>query len=86
MDGTQPDARPDVQGASRGTGDPQRDADRAGGGRRAEGSTEYAANAEPGPSADHGYVEGGPEAGNREAGADHGTAANLDPHEPPGQG
>ena len=44
--GTGPDAQPHVKGASRGKGD-QRDADKAGGGRRAEPSTEYTANAEP---------------------------------------
>lgn len=68
MDETTPDARPDVQGASRAQDDPERDADAAGGGRRAGASTEYAANAEPGPLT-----------GDR-------TAADLDPHEPPGQG
>jgi hypothetical protein len=72
----QPDARPDVQGASRGTGD-ARDAERAGAGRRAAPSTEYAANAEPGTDPEDGYVEGGTRSG---------TAADLDPHEPPGQG
>jgi hypothetical protein len=86
MEGTQPDARPDVLGASRGQDDPERDADAAAGGRRAEASTEYAANAEPGPSAEDGYVEGGAGPGPVEAGTDHGTAADLDPHEPPGQG
>jgi hypothetical protein len=67
---------PDVRGASRGQGDPQRDADAAGAGRRAGATSEYAANGEPGPSADEGPVDG----------ADHGTAADIDPHEPPGQG
>lgn len=74
--GTEPDARPHVQGASRGKGD-HRDAEQAGGGRRAEGSTEYSANAEPEESPDSGYVEPAEKAG---------TAADLDPHEPPGQG
>jgi hypothetical protein len=46
--GNEPDAHPENQGASRGTGDPQRDAERAGRGKRSEASTEYAANAEPG--------------------------------------
>jgi hypothetical protein len=77
VEGTQPDARPDVKGASRGTGDPARDADEAGGGQRAGASTEYAANGEPGGSAEEGYVEGG---------ADPGRAGDLDPHEAPGQG
>ena len=76
MDGTEPDERPDVQGASRGKGD-RDDADTAGGGTRAGASTEYAANAEAGRSDEEGYVEGGGEGG---------TAANVDPHEPPGQG
>ena len=76
MDGTQPDARPDVQGASRGKGD-RDDAAAAGGGERSGASTEYAANAEPGHGEGDGYVEGGDE---------DGTAANVDPHEPPGQG
>lgn len=71
MEATQPDARPDVLGASRGRGDADRDADAAAGGRRAEASTEYAANAETDPAA---------------ADGDGGTAADLDPHEPPGQG
>jgi len=74
--GTEPDAQPHVQGASRGKGD-HRDADKAGGGRRAQGSTEYGANGEPGGGPDEGYVESGEESG---------TAGNLDPHEPPGQG
>ncbi len=76
MEGREPDARPHVQGASRGKGD-DRDAERAGADERAGASTEYAANAEPGRSQDDGYV--GP-------GAESGTDANLDPHEPPGQG
>ena len=46
--GNEPDAQPENLGASRGTGDPKRDADRAGSGHRSEASTEYAANAEPG--------------------------------------
>jgi hypothetical protein len=46
--GNEPDAHPENLGASRGTGDPKRDADQAGSGKRAEASTEYAANAEPG--------------------------------------
>lgn len=51
--GNEPDARPENLGASRGTGDPKRDADRAGGGRPSEASTEYAANARPdGPDPD----------------------------------
>lgn len=74
--GQQPDARPEVRGASRGQDDP-RDADAAGSGERAGASTEYAANAESGESAEEGYV--GP-------GEEHGTAGDLDPHEPPGQG
>lgn len=76
MDGTEPDERPDVQGASRGKGD-RDDAAAAGGGPREGASTEYAANAEPGGPEGEGYVEGG---------AEGGTAANADPHEPPGQG
>jgi hypothetical protein len=40
-------------------------------------TTEYAANQEPGRGPDEGYVAGGDEGG---------TAADLDPHEPPGQG
>ena len=75
-DGTEPDARPDVGGASRGKGD-RDDADAAGSGARSGASTEYAANAEPGRSEEDGYVEGG---------AEGGTAADVDPHEPPGQG
>jgi len=71
-----PDVRPDVRGASRGKDDP-RDADAAGGGERAGASTEYAANAESGESGEEGYVP--PAEG-------QGTAGNLDPHEPPGQG
>lgn len=74
--GQEPDARPDVRGASRGKDDP-RDADAAGSGQRAGASTEYAANGEPGGSAQEGYV---PPADGQD------TAANLDPHEPPGQG
>jgi hypothetical protein len=74
--GQQPDARPDVRGASRGKDDP-RDAGAAGSGERAGASTEYAANAESGDSPEEGYVP--PADGS-------GTAANLDPHEPPGQG
>ena len=74
--GTEPDAQPHVQGASRGKGD-HRDAEKAGGGARAGASTEYAANAEPDESPDSGYVEPTEKAG---------TAANVDPHEPPGQG
>jgi hypothetical protein len=64
-----------VQGASRGKGD-QRDAENAGGGRRAGASTEYAANAETDEGPGDGYVEPG----------DDGAAADVDPHEPPGQG
>jgi hypothetical protein len=74
MEGTEPDAEPDVRGASRGQNDPRRDADAAGGGRRAGASTEYAANAEPEPSAEP------------DPSAEAGTAGDLDPHEPPGQG
>jgi hypothetical protein len=74
--GQEPDARPDVRGASRGKDDP-RDADAAGSGDRTGATTEYAANAEAGQSADEGYVP--PAEG-------HDTAGNLDPHEPPGQG
>ena len=74
--GTESEAQPHVKGASRGKGD-HRDADKAGGGRRAQGSTEYGANGEPG---------GGPDEGDVESGEDSGTAANLGPHEPPGQG
>ena len=51
------DAHPEVKGASRGTGDRTRDADRAKGDERAQPSTEYAANAEPGDSAAEGYVD-----------------------------
>ena len=75
--GTEPDAQPHVQGASRGKGDSARDAKAAGSGHRAGASTEYAANAEPGRSEKEGYVKRVEE---------HGTAADLDPHEPPGQG
>ena len=46
------------------------DPDRAGGGARAGSSTEYTANAEP----DAEQIEAAP------------RAADLDPHEPPGQG
>ena len=74
--GQQPDARPEVRGASRGKDDP-RDAEAAGSDARAGASTEYAANGEPGGSADEGYVASAEE---------QGTAGNLDPHEPPGQG
>ena len=73
----QPDAEPEARspGISRGTGDHD-DADRAGPSEsRAGASTEYAANAEPGRPG-RGYVEGGEEA----------PPADLDPHEPPGQG
>ncbi|HEV3362943.1 MAG TPA: hypothetical protein VG795_02175 [Acidimicrobiia bacterium] len=75
MEGREPDARPHVQGASRGKGD-RRDAERAGGDTdRAEASNEYAANARPG------------EEGHRKQGGHNDTAAaDLDPHEPPGQG
>lgn len=76
VQGNESDAHPEVRGASRGTGD-QRDAEGAAGGERSAASTEYAANAEPGRSEGDGYVEGG---------AEHGTAADVDPHEPPGQG
>jgi hypothetical protein len=66
-----------VQGASRGQGD-DRDADRAaagGRGKRAEPGNEYAANTEAG------------EEGYRRQGSQHDTAAaDVDPHEPPGQG
>ena len=48
MEGKEPDEQPDVQGASRGTGD-EDDADRAGvDEERAEPANEYAANAEAG--------------------------------------
>jgi hypothetical protein len=75
VDGREPDVQPHVQGASRGKGD-RRDADRAGADDdRAGASNEYAANAKPGQA---GYVE---------QGGEHGTAAaDIDPHEPPGQG
>ena len=86
MEETQPEARPDVLGASRDQDDPQRDADRAGDGRRTGASTEYAANAEPGPSAEQGYVDGEQRDGRTEARGEHRTAADTDPHEPPGQG
>lgn len=46
--GDETDTQPENLGASRGTGDPQRDAEEAGPGKRSEASTEYAANAEPG--------------------------------------
>ena len=51
--GQQPDARPDVRGASRGKDDP-RDAEAAGPGERADATTEYGANAESGEPADEG--------------------------------
>ena len=52
MEGKEPDEQPDVQGASRGTGD-DRDADRAGADEeRAEPANEYAANAEAGEEED----------------------------------
>lgn len=75
MEGKEPDVQPDVQGASRGKGD-DRDADRAAaGGKRAEPGNEYAANAESG------------EEGHRKQGSQIDTAAaDVDPHEPPGQG
>jgi len=74
-EGREPDAHPEVQGASRGKSDP-RDADRAGaGGDRAGATNEYAANAESG---EEGYIE--------EGGEHNSAAADLDPHEPPGQG
>ncbi len=75
MEGKESDVQPEVQGASRGQGD-DRDADRAAeGGRRAEPGNEYAANAEAG------------EEGHRKQGSQNDTAAaDLDPHEPPGQG
>jgi hypothetical protein len=75
VEGKQPDVQPDAQGASRGKGD-DRGADRAGpGGKRAEPGNEYGANSEAG------------EEGYREQGSQHDTAAaDLDPHEPPGQG
>jgi hypothetical protein len=74
--GTEPDRPRHVQGASRGKDDP-RDAEGAGSGRRAAPSTEYAANREPGRSAEEGYVPPGQE---------HDTAADLNPQEPPDQG
>jgi hypothetical protein len=49
--------------------------------RRDGGTTEYAANAEAGDSEDTGYVQGA-----EEDASDVGQAADLDPHEPPGQG
>jgi hypothetical protein len=55
-DGNEPDRRPHVRGASRGKDD-SRDADAAGSGERTAGSTEYAANAEPGRSEEEGYVK-----------------------------
>lgn len=74
MEGTEPDVQPHVQGASRGKGD-RRDPERADGrGKRAGASNEYAANSEPG---EQGYVE---------QGGEHDATADLDPHEPPGQG
>lgn len=75
MEGNEPDVQPDVQGASRGKGD-SRDPERAAaGGERAKPGNEYAANAEAG------------EEGHRQQGSqDETAAADLDPHEPPGQG
>jgi hypothetical protein len=75
VEGNEPDVQPDVQGASRGKGD-RSDPERAGaGGGRAEPGNEYAANAEAG------------EEGHRKQGSQNDTAAaDLDPHEPPGQG
>jgi hypothetical protein len=62
-------------GISRGEDEPD-DAERAGpSGARAGASTEYAANAEAGGPG-RGYVDGGEET----------PAADVDPHEPPGQG
>lgn len=60
--GQEPDARPHGRGASRGQDDP-RDAEAAGSGERARGSTEYAANAEGGRSAEPGHDEPGDETG-----------------------
>ena len=75
MEGTEPDVQPHVQGASRGTDD-RRDADKAGADdERAGAANEYAANAQGG------------EEGYRKQGSQHDpAAADLDPHEPPGQG
>ena len=75
MEGKEPDVQPDVQGASRGQGD-EHDAERApADGKRAEAGNEYAANAEAG------------EEGYRKQGSQNDTAAaDVDPHEPPGQG
>jgi hypothetical protein len=74
MSGAEPEER--STGISRGKDEPD-DAQRARpSGDQAGASTEYAANAEPGGSG-RGYVEGGEEAP---------TAADVDPHEPPGQG
>lgn len=52
-EGQEPDAQPDVRGASRGKDDP-RDAEAAGNDERTGASTEYAANGEPGESAEKG--------------------------------
>jgi hypothetical protein len=73
--GREPDEQPDVRGASRGKGD-RRDANQADAEEeRAGPGNEYAANAEPG------------EDGYRKQGSQHDTAAaDLDPHESPGQG
>ena len=76
MGGAEPEGR--NAGISRGRDEPD-DAERTGpsrSGENAEGSTEYSANAEPGGPG-RGYVEGGEEAP---------KAADVDPHEPPGQG
>ncbi len=75
MEGREPNEHPHVQGASRGKGD-GRDANRAGAeDERAGPGNEYAANAEPG------------EEGYRKQGSQHDTAAaDVDPHEAPGQG
>jgi hypothetical protein len=74
VEGNEPDVQPHVQGASRGKGDSS-DPERAGnGGERAKPGNEYAANAEA-------------EEGHRTQGSQNDTAAaDLDPHEPPGQG
>ena len=74
----QPATEPEAQspGASRGKGTPDDPQRAAPSGDRAGASTEYAANAEPGGPG-RGYVEGGEESP---------AAADLDPHEPPGQG
>ncbi len=50
-------------------------------GRRDGGTTEYAANTEPGDSEETGYVQGA-----EEEGPEPPRAGDLDPHEPPGQG